>query len=197
MPIEKGTLVRWMDEKGFGFITPENGKNDIFIHISALKSSRKPIIGDTILYEADIDANGKSRAVNAIIEGVSQSLTLSSLEQKCKTDRPSPINKRTHRNPKARASNPKKSLNLFPILIVIGLAVFIYGKVSKEKSFIDQVKTPTFEIEPIKHAETFTCQGKVWCTEMRSYEEAKFYLDNCPGTKMDGDHDGEPCESQF
>jgi cold shock CspA family protein len=33
MSIEKGTLVRWMDEKGFGFITPENGKNDIFIPI--------------------------------------------------------------------------------------------------------------------------------------------------------------------
>ncbi|MDO2950005.1 excalibur calcium-binding domain-containing protein [Aeromonas simiae] len=32
---------------------------------------------------------------------------------------------------------------------------------------------------------------------MGSYEEAKFYLDNCPGTKMDGDGDGVPCERQF
>jgi len=32
---------------------------------------------------------------------------------------------------------------------------------------------------------------------MSSYEEALFYLRNCPGTKMDGDSDGEPCENQF
>jgi len=46
MAIEKGTLVRWIGDKGFGFIKPETGK-DIFIHISALIGmSRKPIIGD-------------------------------------------------------------------------------------------------------------------------------------------------------
>lgn len=84
-----------------------------------------------------------------------------------------------------------------PVLIVFGLAIFVYNKISKEKRFIDQVKTPAFEIGSIEHTETFTCQGKIWCTEMKSYEEAKFYLDNCPGTKMDGDHDGDPCESQF
>ncbi len=49
MPIEKGRLKSWNDEKGFGFIKRENGENDIFIHISALKSmSRKPVRGDVI-----------------------------------------------------------------------------------------------------------------------------------------------------
>jgi cold shock CspA family protein len=38
MVIEKGTLVRWFNEKGFVFIKPENGKDDIFIHIYALKA---------------------------------------------------------------------------------------------------------------------------------------------------------------
>ena len=59
MAIEKGKLVRWIDEKGFGFINPENGKNDLFIHFSAIKSNRKPIIGDIILYETSIDPKGK------------------------------------------------------------------------------------------------------------------------------------------
>jgi len=46
MAIEKGKLVRWFDDKGFGFIKSENAKDDIFIHISALKGmSRKPLIG--------------------------------------------------------------------------------------------------------------------------------------------------------
>ncbi|WP_332309794.1 excalibur calcium-binding domain-containing protein [Methylosarcina fibrata] len=43
----------------------------------------------------------------------------------------------------------------------------------------------------------FQCQGKVYCSQMTSSEEAEFYLDNCPGTKMDGDRDGIPCENQF
>jgi cold shock CspA family protein len=33
MVIEKRKLVRWIDNRGFGFIKPEN---EIFIHISAL-----------------------------------------------------------------------------------------------------------------------------------------------------------------
>ncbi len=43
----------------------------------------------------------------------------------------------------------------------------------------------------------YRCDGRIYCSDMKSYEEAKFFVDNCPNTKMDGDHDGEPCESQF
>jgi len=32
---------------------------------------------------------------------------------------------------------------------------------------------------------------------MTSYDEAKFFIQNCPNTKMDGDDDGIPCEKQF
>jgi cold shock CspA family protein len=198
MAIEKGKLVRWFDDKGFGFIKPENGKDDIFIHISALKGmSRKPLIGDVIHYQISFDTNGKTRAVNAKIEGVSQALTLTSLEQERKTPRSSPANERPYRNLTTRVSKPQKSFGLFPVLIVIGAVIFVYNKVSKEKFFIDHVKTPTTETQPVEQAEQFQCQGKVWCSQMSSYEEAIFYLRNCPGTKMDGDGDGSPCERQF
>ena len=43
----------------------------------------------------------------------------------------------------------------------------------------------------------FTCDGRLHCSQMRSCEEAAFFMKNCPGTKMDGDHDGIPCERQF
>ena len=33
--------------------------------------------------------------------------------------------------------------------------------------------------------------------QMNSYEEALFFLRNCPGVQMDGDGDGKPCEHQF
>ncbi|WAK04539.1 cold shock domain-containing protein [Methylobacter sp. YRD-M1] len=135
MAIEKGKLVRWIDDKGFGFIKPDNGKNDIFIHISALRGiSRKPIVGDVIHYEIGLDANGKPRAVNAKIEGVSQILMVAPLEQKHKKALPSSARERSYRYASTSASKPRrKSLSLFPILIFVGLIVGIYNKIFKEK----------------------------------------------------------------
>ena len=46
-------------------------------------------------------------------------------------------------------------------------------------------------------AQTFSCDGRQHCSQMRSYEEARFFIRNCPNTKMDGDGDGIPCEKQF
>ena len=43
----------------------------------------------------------------------------------------------------------------------------------------------------------YQCDGRQHCSQMTSYEEAKFFLQNCPDTKMDGDNDGIPCERQF
>jgi hypothetical protein len=43
----------------------------------------------------------------------------------------------------------------------------------------------------------YTCSGKIYCSEMTSCDEAKFYLRNCPGTKIDGNNDGIPCEKQW
>ena len=41
------------------------------------------------------------------------------------------------------------------------------------------------------------CDGRTRCSQMRSCEEATFFLRNCPGVQMDGDGNGIPCESQF
>jgi apolipoprotein N-acyltransferase len=41
----------------------------------------------------------------------------------------------------------------------------------------------------------FHCDGRVYCTQMGSLAEARWFVRNCPNTKMDGDHDGEPCEN--
>lgn len=43
----------------------------------------------------------------------------------------------------------------------------------------------------------FQCSGKIYCSEMSSCAEAKFYIRNCSGTKMDGNNDGIPCEKQW
>lgn len=68
---KKGQLTAWKDDRGFGFIKPDKGGKDVFLHISALKrSSRRPQVGDTILYEQVAESNGKIRAARASIQGV-------------------------------------------------------------------------------------------------------------------------------
>ena len=46
-------------------------------------------------------------------------------------------------------------------------------------------------------AGSFKCDGRTHCSQMTSCAEATFFLRNCPGTKMDGDNDGIPCEQQW
>ncbi|MBM5432740.1 cold shock domain-containing protein [Vibrio parahaemolyticus] len=95
----KGIIVRWVDDRGFGFINSEELDGDIFVHVSKFKKGyRRPQIGDQVEFQ-----------------------------------------------------------------LVMG----------------------------------FSCQGKTYCSEMVSCNEAKFYLSNCPNVKIDGDNDGIPCESQF
>ena len=44
---------------------------------------------------------------------------------------------------------------------------------------------------------TNQCDGRTHCSQMRSCEEAKYFLQHCPNTEMDGDNDGIPCERQW
>jgi Excalibur calcium-binding domain len=51
---------------------------------------------------------------------------------------------------------------------------------------------------PVKLAtDNFRCDGRTYCSQMTSCEEATYFLQHCPNTKMDGDGDGVPCEKQW
>lgn len=43
----------------------------------------------------------------------------------------------------------------------------------------------------------FNCDGRTHCSQMTSCAEATYFLNNCPGTRMDGNNDGVPCEKQW
>ena len=68
---QKGTIVDWKDDKGFGFIKPLNqskNRKDVFVHISDIKSlSRSPKVKDIITFTLVKDDRGRSRAVEAVI----------------------------------------------------------------------------------------------------------------------------------
>ncbi|MEM9817866.1 MAG: cold shock domain-containing protein [Cyanobacteria bacterium P01_D01_bin.6] len=69
---QKGKLTTWKDDRGFGFIKPDSGSREVFLHISALKGAdRRPKVGDIILYQQVTQSDGKIRAAKASIQGVS------------------------------------------------------------------------------------------------------------------------------
>lgn len=76
--LSKGQLVKWNDDRGFGFIKPSEGGKEVFLHISAVKTKgRRPKVGDTFFYELVTGGDGKLRASDALIQGVvSQTSTL-------------------------------------------------------------------------------------------------------------------------
>jgi endonuclease YncB( thermonuclease family) len=43
----------------------------------------------------------------------------------------------------------------------------------------------------------YRCDGRTYCSQMTSCAEANFFLQHCPGVKMDGNRDGVPCEKQW
>ena len=85
------------------------------------------------------------------------------------------------------------------IIVILALSVFgYYAKSTKTQSVMPPVTYEEYTPEEVDvYVEQFECDGREHCSQMGSYEEAKYFLDNCPNTKMDGDYDGIPCERQF
>tara|TARA_R110002111_G_scaffold16011_5_gene41216 strand:- start:5 stop:643 length:639 start_codon:yes stop_codon:yes gene_type:complete len=58
----KGKIRSWHDEKGFGFITPNDGGKQLFVHIKAFKSRQRPQIDQVVTYTVSADKMGRACA---------------------------------------------------------------------------------------------------------------------------------------
>ncbi len=59
--------VKWFNgQKGYGFIQPDDGGNDVFVHISAVERAGLQALreGQKVAYEMERGRNGKFAAVN-------------------------------------------------------------------------------------------------------------------------------------
>lgn len=67
----KGTMVRWNDQKGFGFIKPDDGGDDVFVHISSLLDGDSSVRqGDPVKFFVDFDdRRGQNRAIDVTYAG--------------------------------------------------------------------------------------------------------------------------------
>lgn len=66
----KGRIRLWNDQKGFGFIEPDNGGKQVFIHISAfVNRNRTPRTGELVSYALSTDKDGRPCAAKATLPG--------------------------------------------------------------------------------------------------------------------------------
>ena len=84
----EGTLKRWNDDKGFGFVAPALGGPDVFVHVSAYpRDGLRPVEGEPLTYEVETGADGRLKAMRvsryraqtAHANGVSEPLRAQSL----------------------------------------------------------------------------------------------------------------------
>ncbi|KZL19344.1 Cold shock protein CspA [Pseudovibrio axinellae] len=62
----KGTVKWFNSTKGFGFIAPEDGSNDVFVHISAVERSGLSTLADgqDVTYDLETGRDGRASAIN-------------------------------------------------------------------------------------------------------------------------------------
>lgn len=67
----KGKITTWNDEKGFGFITPEQGGKNVFFHISQVANKRyRPSKNTFVTYTLGYDDQQRPRAINVQLTSI-------------------------------------------------------------------------------------------------------------------------------
>ena len=86
-----------------------------------------------------------------------------------------------------------KALVLAALLVAIGWYGYTH---SQRRTQVPLMEEPEIT-RPAVPEPRYVCDGRIHCSQMTSCAEATWFLRNCPGTKMDGDRDGIPCEQQW
>jgi uncharacterized membrane protein YsdA (DUF1294 family)/cold shock CspA family protein len=105
----EGIIKTWNDERGFGFIEPTQGGQEIFVHIKAFSDrTARPQVNQRVSFEVELGPQGKKRARN--VEPV----------------RPTRTPVRPRRNPPAQWGTA--TLFVIPAFLVVYLVVGVLWK---------------------------------------------------------------------
>jgi cold shock CspA family protein len=195
--LHQGRLKSWDVKKGRGLIQQTKAGPDIPLSSSGFRKTPELLQdGDIIFFQIEVDDQARPRAVQAYKAGQSFA--------------PAPL-----------VNRPKLSSLLFQQLLSAIVCLSILGWLSYQlwyllgpaaEPVISELSAPEILLEqtrlsdeavwpqlqkPQQQGTEWQCEGKIRCTEMRSCEEAMFYLNNCPDVTIDGDGDGIPCEQQW
>lgn len=200
-----GTLIRWNDERGFGFLVVAGGSEEVFVHVSAFpRDGLRPHVGELVSFETEVRGDGRRQAVRVMRPGSATRPTSSR----------QPHRASGHRHVSASRSSWTVAAALIAIC-AMGIHAFVRHvadraasvapaqvmtqQESPRESTSTVMRTPTPPSRPaaVHYTPAYACGGRTRCTQMRSCAEATWVLRNCPNTRMDGDHDGVPCEGQW
>lgn len=177
-----GKLTKWNDDRGFGFIEPSAaGTDEIFVHVSAFpRDGVRPQIGEFISFEIEQRADGRKHALHVMRPGARAA---------------SP--RRKDRAPRAAARQGPLA-GIISVLLLAGIGCYAYTRFTTAHAPSSSAATRSSIHAVLRPPEpSFTCDGRAYCSQMRSCAEATYFIRQCPGTHMDGDGDGVPCERQL
>lgn len=185
----KGKIVRWHDDKGYGFIRTESGEGEIFCHISDfLQRNPRPGLDEQVSFEVVSDGKGRFSA-----------------KQIRYLNRERAVSPRYRKKHRKDEESPTSIVQVVLSLLVGLLLVSVIGY--KAYQYASEKLTPKQENTSVKtqvlpeikrqqpDSSPYRCDGRQHCSQMTSCEEAKWFVRNCSDTKMDGDGDGIPCEN--
>ena len=184
----EGKLDKWNDDRGFGFIAPTRGGEPVFVHISAFpRDGQRPQVCEALTFEVEPAGDGKKRATKVERPGAAP--------RSRAPDVPRDNGSHSPRRPTARRSFAG---TVITALLLAGVGGYAFVQFSGARSGVapSVPRVPAADA-PQEAAQAFRCDGRTHCSQMTSCDEAKFFLKNCPGTQMDGDRDGIPCEMQW
>lgn len=175
----QGKITDWRDDRGFGFITPNGGGKTVFLHVSAFRRGAGRPMKDDIVTYVTVDGPKGPKADDVAIVRVGY---LPTSERR-----------------KGRWSSV---FGTVIALVIIGLLGNMVFNMYKRTYLAAQPPLPLESPAPSKlfgvtDPSQFKCDGRTRCSQMTSCEEAKFFINNCTGTAMDGDNDGVPCEREL
>ena len=183
-----GTIVKWNDERGFGFIKEDVTGSEIFAHVKDFKKRSVPKVGEKVLFGIGHDKSGRKKACDVLFADKAQP----SGEARAA---------HTHQRKNFRQDSRRKKNTIFEALIVVAIigvvGGMLYPKLEARRHRSNMAAQPAAAMPSAEQNAQFRCDGRQYCSQMTSCAEAMFFIKNCPGTKMDGNNDGIPCETQW
>lgn len=219
-----GTLKTWHEDRGFGFIRPDDGGRDLFVHISAFSpGASRPTVGEKLQFDLGAGRDGKPQAVRVrrpgeVLREVNHMAMASTHAARPTAHQEAPglAGRRASSSSRTRlpAGGGGGSGLRWVMLLLLALAAagtVAYGwHLQSNRPRVEVPSSPLpatrgghwdFSDAPSRPSTTsasnFRCDGRTHCSQMTSCAEATYFLQNCPGVKMDGNGDGVPCEQQW
>ena len=66
---QSGTIKKFFEDKGFGFVSPDDGSDDVFVHVKDSPELEGCSAGDAVLFDSEYDdRKGKYKGTNVSLK---------------------------------------------------------------------------------------------------------------------------------